>query len=99
MKVTYISGDDKSLTDLHELAMTGVIPTGSILYQEDYETFAARGRVADCSCELIKCKCSVIRSHKEGCMFRLAISCAIPIGCDDHDDDECPTCYACDCGT
>jgi hypothetical protein len=64
---------------------------------KDEEEWMAEGRVTDCDCQLISCVCVEKRKHKEGCQYRLAISCAIPIVCG-HGFDVCPTCDPCSCG-
>ena len=76
---------------------TGVVPDGGTIVVEDYDTYAARGRVPDCDCELIQCVCTEARKHKVGCDYRLAMTCAIPVECD-HGVDCCPQCDPCTCG-
>ena len=73
----------------------GPAPQGS--HEESYEEFAARGRAEDCDCELIECVCTLARAHHRSCKFRRALTCAIPISCDDHGFDVCPTCDPCTC--
>jgi hypothetical protein len=52
----------------------------------------------DCSvCGYLACVCEVLAAHKNGCRFRLAATCAIPVECD-HGLDVCPTCDPCTCG-
>jgi hypothetical protein len=74
---------------------TGVIPEG--FHVEDYATFSARGRVADCDCGMIQCVCTQARQHKKECKFRRALTCPVAIECD-HGNDVCATCDVCDCG-
>jgi hypothetical protein len=80
---------------LAEFVKTGTMPPGATTM--DYEEFTAIGRVADCDCGLITCVCEEARSHKKECRYRLAMTCAIPISCDAHGYDVCPTCDPCTC--
>ena len=64
---------------------------------ESEEVWMARGRVPDCDCQLLQCVCVEKRQHKEGCQYRLALTCAIPIACEPHNFDVCPTCDPCTC--
>jgi hypothetical protein len=87
---------------LPEVAVLHVDAEGKPLPGVEYtsfEEFTARGRVADCDCDLIVCACIEIRQHKEGCRYRLALSCPVEITCEAHGRDVCPTCDACTCGT
>jgi hypothetical protein len=65
---------------------------------KDEKEWMAEGRVPDCDCQLISCVCAEKRKHKEGCQYRLALTCAIPIECEEHGFDVCPTCDPCTCG-
>lgn len=53
-------------------------------------------RAAGCDCGHISCVCAILRGHVDGCKFRLAATCAIPIECD-HGHDVCPECDPCTC--
>lgn len=45
-----------------------------------------------------KCEACMIRVlHDEGCRYRLAATCPIPIPCEKHERDVCPECDACNC--
>jgi hypothetical protein len=63
---------------------------------EDFQTYLARNRAADCDCGLIECVCAQARLHTKGCRFRLAMTCAVAIECD-HGFDVCPECDPCTC--
>lgn len=47
-------------------------------------------------CKHLACVCETLKEHHEGCLFRLATTCSIPIECD-HGFDVCPTCDPCTC--
>ena len=92
---------------VHIPASSAVEAIGALVFEdrlaegvvvEDFETFAARGRVADCTCDLIQCVCSTARQHQETCRFRKALTCAIGIPCEAHDREVCLECDPCDCG-
>lgn len=81
-----------------ELALyfkSGILPEGALA--TTYEEFEARGRLADCDCQLIQCVCAEARQHVEGCYYRKSITCAIPIECDEHGHSICLSCYPCTC--
>jgi hypothetical protein len=61
------------------------------------EEYMAIGRVPDCDCQLIRCVCTDARKHVVGCIYRLALTCAIPIPCESHGEDVCPVCDLCTC--
>ena len=63
---------------------------------EEAEAFMAKGRVADCSCDLIQCVCAEARKHDASCRLRVAMTCAVPIACE-HGYDVCPECDPCTC--
>jgi len=64
---------------------------------EDEKEFMARGRPADCDCELISCVCTEARQHKLACRYRKALTCAVAIDCEPHGFDVCPECDPCTC--
>jgi hypothetical protein len=72
---------------------------GSVELRTDVtlEEYMAMGRVADCDCQLIKCVCTEARKHDKRCIYRIAMTCAIPIACEDHGQDVCPVCDPCIC--
>jgi len=47
-------------------------------------------------CGHFACVCSILENHLDGCQFRLAATCSIPVECD-HGFDVCPTCDPCTC--
>lgn len=48
--------------------------------------------VACDKCHHFTCVCQVLADHVEGCRFRLAVTCAIPIACEPHDLEVCAPC-------
>jgi hypothetical protein len=57
-----------------------------------------KDRAPDCDCGLIECVCAEARMHDESCRFRIALTCAVPIACEEHETgDICPICDACTC--
>lgn len=70
--------------------------TGYEVGVNSIEAYMARGRVPDCTCELIQCVCAEARKHEKGCRFRQAMTCAVAITCD-HGVDVCPECDPCTC--
>jgi hypothetical protein len=74
---------------------TGELPRGAKAMS--FEEYSAQGRVSDCDCNLISCVCVQARQHKLGCRYQMALTCAIPIACEAHGSDVCPTCDACTC--
>jgi hypothetical protein len=70
------------------------LPAGA--HEEDYDTFVARGRIENCTCHQISCVCAQVAGHNEGCRFRTAVLCPIPIDCE-HGYDVCPQCDPCTC--
>jgi hypothetical protein len=75
----------------------GPMPEGA--HGETYEELAARGRVPDCDCQLIQCVCPQARPHVKECRYRIALTCAVPIHCEEHGFDVCPHCDPCTCTT
>jgi len=73
----------------------GSFPVGATIMTLD--ELMARERVEDCNCGLIQCICQQARQHKEDCLLRLSMTCAIPIECAEHDRDVCPICTPCTC--
>lgn len=63
---------------------------------EDEEEYLARGRVADCDCQMLQCVCVEARKHKPECRWRTAILAPVGFACE-HGFEECPTCDACTC--
>jgi hypothetical protein len=63
---------------------------------QDFDDFAARGRVPDCNCGLIICVCLQVRPHKLYCMYRKSMTCPVAIPCD-CGFDVCPKCDPCTC--
>lgn len=104
IKVTHVHmhGDspadvEAAVTALASFAETGVVPDGADITIEDFKTFAARGRAADCNCGLIQCACAESRQHKPTCRYRISLTCAVAIECE-HGNEVCAVCDACDCG-
>ncbi len=65
----------------------------------DTAEFLARGRVTDCTCQLIQCACVEARQHTVNCRYQKALTCAIGFPCKCEDALEvCPKCDACNCG-
>jgi hypothetical protein len=73
----------------------GSMPDGA--HGETFEEFSARGRVSDCDCNLIQCVCTEARQHRDGCQYRLALTCAVAIRCKPHRKEVCPECDPCPC--
>lgn len=48
------------------------------------------------TCGHFACVCGIRKKHAEGCRFRTAATCAVPIECD-HGRDVCPVCDPCTC--
>lgn len=71
--------------------------TGVTVFFESEKEYMARGRVADCDCQLIQCVCAEARKHKIGCQRRLAMTCPVPISCDAHGLEVCQECDPCSC--
>ena len=89
---------DAALRGLNQYVETGVVPDGANITLEDFKTWTARGRLEDCDCGLLQCACAEARQHKKECVYRLALTCAIPIECEEHKRDVCPICDLCTCG-
>lgn len=53
---------------------------------------------AGCTCGHISCVCNILRRHGDGCRFRRAATCPVPIECDSHGSDVCAICDPCTCG-
>lgn len=52
-----------------------------------------RDRIVACpKCQHFSCVCQVLADHVEGCRYRLAVTCAIPIPCLTHDLEVCAPC-------
>jgi hypothetical protein len=68
----------------------------TVVFQDEEEYFA-QGRVPDCDCMLLQCVCTEVRPHQKTCRYRVALSCAIPIECEEHGFDVCPVCDVCTC--
>lgn len=67
------------------------------LRTESWKTFTARGRVADCDCNMIQCVCLEARQHINNCLYRKSLLSAIDFPCEKHGLDACLECD-CDCG-
>lgn len=93
--------NEETMKDIDFVAMVKRMleATGVEVVFEDEKEWMARGRVADCDCQLLQCVCTEARKHKPDCRFRIALTCAIPIECEEHKFDVCPTCDPCTCGT
>lgn len=63
-----------------------------------HETQRVNEIVACKTCGFFSCVCTARARHKSDCRFLRAAACPISIGCDEHGDDVCPICDACDCG-
>jgi hypothetical protein len=63
----------------------------------ELDEFIAKNRVDDCDCGLIVCVCSEARKHTKECRYRIAMTCAIPFECEEHNDYVCPICDSCNC--
>jgi hypothetical protein len=48
------------------------------------------------TCGHLACVCDTLREHKDGCQYRLAVTCAVGIECK-HGYDVCPECDPCTC--
>lgn len=52
-----------------------------------------RDKIVACEkCQHLFCVCQVLADHVQGCRFRLATTCAIPIPCLTHGLDVCVPC-------
>ncbi len=71
------------------------LPEGA--YLEDFEVYAARGRVPNCTCGLIECLCTQIAGHTDHCRFKVSALSPVCFPCE-HDLDVCATCTPCTCG-
>ena len=47
-------------------------------------------------CGHLACVCQILSDHIDGCRFRLAATCPVPIECE-HGRDCCPECDPCTC--
>lgn len=68
-----------------------------VIIQNEKEYFA-RGRVADCTCQMLECVCALTRLHLVSCRYRKALIRPIAISCEEHGVDVCPVCDSCTCG-
>ena len=90
--------DDDDAPDEFVVDLQGMFEVmGLEVLVENETTFLARGRVVDCDCQLLQCVCAEARRHAKECRYRFAMTCAVPIACDPHGRDVCPTCDACTC--
>lgn len=49
-------------------------------------------------CDHFDCVCATQAEHKDGCHYRLAVTCPIPISCKEHGLDVCVECGdVCNC--
>ena len=48
------------------------------------------------TCGYLACICGIRAAHVDGCKFRLAATCAVPVECP-HGRDCCPECDPCTC--
>lgn len=53
--------------------------------------------LAECDCQMIECVCEVKHWHHKNCLYARAVCCAVPIECELHGFDVCPTCDPCTC--
>jgi hypothetical protein len=90
-----LTHESTTVDQLVVFAKGGPLPVGSLTMT--FDEFKAIGRADDCDCGLIQCICQQARQHKEGCPLRLSMTCAIPITCEEHDQDVCPICTPCTC--
>ena len=59
-------------------------------FARDNDMDIVRGTIEACEkCQHFSCVCQVLADHVEGCRYRLAVTCAIPISCDKHGRDVC----------
>lgn len=59
----------------------------------DLDMDIVRAPIVACEkCQHFECVCQVLADHVDGCRYRLAVTCAIPISCDKHGLDVCPEC-------
>lgn len=49
------------------------------------------------TCGHLACVCPTKAAHVEGCPYRRAVTCSVPIECE-HGYDVCPECDQCTCG-
>jgi len=70
---------------------------GHTVVFEDEKEWVARGRVPDCDCQMLQCRCQEARQHKPECRWRKALLAPIGFECEPHGLEECPTCDACSC--
>jgi hypothetical protein len=53
----------------------------------------SRAPIVACdACHHLSCVCQTLADHVQGCRFRLAVTCAIPISCVPHGLDVCAAC-------
>lgn len=71
-------------------------PIPEACYWEDEETHFARGRVENCTCEMLYCVCAQVVDHLEYCHFRKAMLCPIGFVCE-HGVEVCSQCDPCTC--
>jgi hypothetical protein len=70
---------------------------GHTVVFDDEASWMARGRAADCDCQLLQCVCVEARQHKTECHWRKVLLAPIGFPCEPHGLEECPTCDACTC--
>lgn len=73
----------------------GPLPAGA--YYMSFDEWTAIGRIEDCDCGLLQCRCLDIRGHARDCTHRLSIQSPVVLLCN-HGHAECHECYACNCG-
>lgn len=77
----------------------GELPPDLMALAQDLGAEIERGPIVACDiCQHFSCVCEIRRLHKEGCRYRRAATCAVPISCEPHDRDVCPECDSCSCG-
>lgn len=63
------------------------------LFAKEIGAEVVRAPIVACDeCQHLSCVCQVLADHVEGCHFRLAVTCAVPISCLAHGLDVCGPC-------